>query len=67
MVYRCTFHGFCCPTYRRKGNTADADTRPKEIIRQACEKRSARITKLETMPDHVHLLADRDLQHGIHG
>jgi putative transposase len=60
------FHVAWCPKYRRKVITADAGTRLKEIIRQVPEERGAQITKLETMPNHEHLLAECDPQYGIH-
>ena len=55
-----------CPKYRREVIEAAVDDRLQQIIRDVCAERDARIIELETMPDHVHLLASCDPQYGIH-
>ena len=44
----------------------DVDTRLKQIVREVCHERRCGVIKLETMPDHVHLLVECDPQYGIH-
>jgi len=66
VVYQCTFRVVWCPKYRRPVITGDVDTRLKQIIGDVCAERDARIKELETMPDHVLLLATVDPQYGIH-
>jgi putative transposase len=66
VVYQCTFRVVWCPKYRRPVITGDVDTRLKQIIGDVCAERDAPIKELETMPDHVLLLATVDPQYGIH-
>ena len=80
MTYRCHYHVVWCPKYRRKvitsldpkldnlpieGDPGPVDERLKQIIREVCDETGSEILKLETMPDHVHLLVDCDPQYGI--
>jgi putative transposase len=44
----------------------DIERRLKEIINEVCQETQSEIMELETMPDHVHLLAEADPQFGIH-
>jgi len=66
IVYRCAYHVVWCPKYRRPVIEDDVDDRLKELIREVCAERECNLIKLETMPDHVHLLVECDPQYGIH-
>lgn len=48
-----------------KGDPGPVDERLKQIIQEVCKEAGSEILKLETMPDHVHLLVDCDPQYGI--
>jgi len=40
--------------------------RLKQVIAEVCQEHQAEIVQLEVLPDHVHLLVERDPQFGIH-
>jgi putative transposase len=42
------------------------DQRLTEIIAEVIEEKGARLSGLETMPDHVHLLVEVDPRFGVH-
>lgn len=66
VVYDCNYHVVWCTKYRRKVLDDQVQLRLKEIIQEVCTERSAEITSMETMEDHVHLLVQIDPQYGIH-
>lgn len=66
VVYDCNYHVVWCTKYRRKVLNDQVQLRLKEIIQEVCTERSAEITSMETMEDHVHLLVQIDPQYGIH-
>ena len=66
VVYRNNYHIVWCPKYRRKVLEGKIAKRLGQVLRQASKKHRAKITALEIMPDHVHLLVEVDPQFGIH-
>ncbi|SKB85826.1 putative transposase [Salegentibacter salinarum] len=45
-----------CPKYRRKVLIGDIESRLKELLLEKADELGLVIEKMETMPDHVHLL-----------
>lgn len=66
VTYSCKYHVVWCPKYRRDVLVGEVENRLKTIVLDVCQKRDAQLIKLETMPDHAHLLVEIDPQYGIH-
>ncbi len=64
--YSCKYHVVWCPKYRRKVLSEQIAERLKQIVIEVCQECQAEILSMEIMPDHVHLLVERDPQFGIH-
>lgn len=66
VVFKCKFHVFFCPKYRRQVLVDGVDVRFKEIVAQLATELAFDVDAIEVMPDHVHILIDCDPQFGIH-
>ena len=66
IAFQCAYHVVWCPKYRRGVIGGPMEARLKEIIAEVIEEKGAWLIELETMPDHVHLLAEVDPQYGVH-
>lgn len=56
-TYACEYHIIWCTKYRRAALSNDIQARFKELVLESEEKYGFIVRALETMPDHVHLLA----------
>ena len=65
LVYSCKYHVIFCPKYRRKVLIDGIDERLKCIFVETAVRHGFKITDLEVMPDHVHLLVDCNPRYGI--
>jgi putative transposase len=66
IAFACAYHVVWCPKYRRWVIGRRMEARLKEIIAEVIAEKGAWLVELETMPDHVRLLVEVDLQFGIH-
>lgn len=66
VVYRCAYDVVWCSKYRRPVLEGAVENRLQQIVREVCAERGAHLIGLETLPDHVQLLASVDPQYGIH-
>ena len=57
-VHSLQYHIVWCTKYRRKVLTAGADEDCKQLLLDLAEEYSFRITAMEVMPDHVHVLIE---------
>ena len=56
-TYACEYHIIWCTKYRRSALSEEIQARFKELVLEAQEQYGFIVRALETMPDHVHLLA----------
>ncbi len=66
VMFRCAYHVVWSPKYRRKVLVGKVEERLKELRAEVVEEKQGRLVEVETMPDHVHLLAEVDRRFGIH-
>ena len=65
VVFTSKYHLVWCPKYRRRVLVGPVETRLVEIARDVCREHQVEILGLETMPDHVYLLAEVDPSFGV--
>ena len=56
-VHACDYHIIWCTKYRRSVLSPEIQTRLKELILESQERYDYQVRAVETMPDHIHLLA----------
>ena len=56
-VYACEYHIIWCTKYRRSVLSPEIQERLKALIRQQQEAYGYLVREVESMPDHIHLLA----------
>jgi putative transposase len=56
-VHACDYHIIWCTKYRRSVLSPEIQTRLKELILESQEQYDYQVRAVETMPDHIHLLA----------
>ncbi|OYD06766.1 IS200/IS605 family transposase [Paludifilum halophilum] len=66
VVYDCKYHVVFCPKYRRKVLVSPVSDRLKELFVEKARELEVTISRMEIMPDHVHLFIQCDPQFGIH-
>lgn len=66
IVFCCNYHVVFCPKYRRSILHGEVEKRLKEIVREVCDERDAKLIEVECDKDHVHMLISIDPQYGIH-
>lgn len=54
-VYNLGYHLIWCPKYRRPVLIDEVEARLKELLNKKANELSIEISKMEVMPDHVHL------------
>lgn len=54
-VYNLGYHLIWCPKYRRSVLVDEVETRLKELLNKKANELDIEISKMEVMPDHVHL------------
>lgn len=65
IVFSCQYHVIFCPKYRRKILVEPYDRRLREIFFKVADDCNFKITDIEIMPDHVHMIIDCDPRFGV--
>lgn len=54
-IYNCSYHIIFCPKYRRKVLVGDVEQLLREVLMEKAEASGWEISRMEIMPDHVHI------------
>ena len=64
-IWACDYHIIWCTKYRKQVLTSAVQERLKEIIMEKQDDYNYRVTSLEIMPEHVHLLASIEPKYSV--